>query len=284
MSANTGQVSGSVVVPSGTTPGTYAFYVTDNTGKTAAGVFTVGTPSALVQLNPATVAQGQPVGVAGFGFNPNDTYCTISAAGNPGLFGTPTASNPTCLVSGGYVSGAFTVSTTAPGGYYLISVQACRVAPTLNVCPAGDGLDFASNFLGVNLATTITTFSTTTSTASTTTSLSTTTTSVGTTFSYSSTTYSTTGILFTTYTHFTISTVSAGTTTTLTSGSLTTTSMTQTTVTVSTTTQYTTVGCGPLPCGFAITPRMDVGPGVDSTGLLAALLVLLPMLLRRLFA
>ncbi|HUK27975.1 MAG TPA: hypothetical protein VLV31_06090, partial [Candidatus Acidoferrales bacterium] len=282
MSANTGQVSGSVVVPTGTTPGTYAIYVTDNTGKVAAGVFTVGTPSALVVLNPATVSQGQAVGVAGFGFNPNDTYCTISAVGNPGLFGTPTASNPTCIISGGYVSGAFTVSNTAPGGYYLISVRACSVAPTLNVCPAGDGLDFASNFLGVTLATTVTTFSTTSTTDTTTTSVSTTTTSIATSFSYSSTTVSTTGILFTTYTHYTASTVSGQTTTTQVQSTSTT--QTQTTVTLSTTTQFTTVGCGPLPCGFVVKPQpMNAAAGVDSTGLLAALLLLVPMLLRRLF-
>jgi hypothetical protein len=281
MSANTGQVSGSVVVPGKAVPGTYALYVTDNTGKEAAGVFTVGTPSALVVLNPASVDQGYSVGVAGTGFNPNDTYCVISSsAGNPTiLFGAVT---PTCLISGGYASGSFTVAPNAPGGYYLISVIACAVAPSANVCPAGESLDFGSNFLGVTLATTITTYSTTTTSSSTTTSLSTTTTSIATSFSYSSTTYSTTGILFTTYTQFTLTTVSGQTTTTLTQ--TTSTTQTQTTVTVSTTTSFTTVPCGPLPCGFAIQPTMNPAPGIDSTGLLAALLLLIPMLLRRLFS
>jgi hypothetical protein len=55
-------------------------------------------------------------------------------------------------------------------------------------------------------------------------------------------------------------------------------------VTVSTTTQFTTVGCGPLPCGFAVQPSVNPAPGIDGTGLLAALLLLIPMLLRRLFS
>jgi hypothetical protein len=279
ISGNTGQVSGSVVVPAGTPSGTYGMMVTDSTGKTATGVFTVGTPSALVVLNPATVAQGNPVGVAGFGFNPSDMYCTISA-GNPVLFATPPP-YPTCSIGGGYASGSFTVSPTAPGGYYLIVIQACSTAPVNNVC-SGTQLDFASNFLGVTLASTIFTYSTTTSTSSTTTAMTTTTTSVATSFSYSSTTYSTTGILFTTYSQLTLTTVSGQTTTTLTQ--TTSTTQTQTTVTVSTTTAYTTVPCGPLPCGFDIQPAgMNPAPSIDGTGLLAALLLVIPMLLRRLF-
>ena len=274
-----GQVSGSVVVPQLTVSGTYGISVTDGT-YTATGVFTVGTPSALVVLNPATVGQGQPVGVAGFGFNPSDAYCTISSTAGTALFGAVT---PTCLISSGYASGSFTVSTTAAGGYYLISVVACLVAPTPpNVCPAGDSLDFASNFLGVTLATTVATYSTTTSSSTTLTSLSTTTTSVGTYFTYYTTTYQTTGIFFTTYTQFTESTVSGMTTTSYTQ--TTSTTQTQTTVTFTTTTSFTTVPCGPLPCGLTIQPApMNLAPGIESAGLLVALLLLLPMLLRRLF-
>jgi hypothetical protein len=278
MSANIGQVSGSVVVPAGAQQGTYGISVTDNTGKTAEGTFTVGTPSALVVLNPASVGQGQPVGVAGTGFNPSDTYCTISSSSGTALF----ASTPTCLISSGYVSGSFTVSNTAVGGYYLISATACSVAPSANVCPAGDALDFASNFLSVTLTTTVTTYSTTTTSSTSTTSLSTTTTSVATSFSYVSTTYSTTGIFFTSYTQFLVTTVSGLTTTTYSQTSVTT--QTQTTVTFSTTTSFTTVPCGPLPCGLTIQPAsMNPAPGIDSVGLLAALLLLLPALLRRLF-
>jgi hypothetical protein len=277
LSANTGQVTGSFLVPTNAIAGTYGIVVGDNTGSNATGIFTVGTPSALVVLNPSTVEQGQSVGVAGTGFNPQDQYCTISSPSGTTLF----ATTPTCLISSGYASGAFTVSNTAPGGYYLITIQGCSSLPSGNMC-TGTNLDFASNFLGVVLATTVTTYSTTTSTSSTTTSLSTTTTSVATSFSYSSTTIQTTGILYTTYSHFTVSTVSGLTTTAYSQTSLIT--QTQTTVTYSTTTQFTTVPCGPLPCGFSTQPLpFNPAPGIDSAGLLASLLLLIPMLLRRLF-
>ncbi len=279
-----GQVSGSVVVPSTAIAGTYAIEVGDNTGSNASAVFTVGSPSALIQLNPASVEQGLAVGVAGAGFNPQDRYCTIDA--NSGALFDLT--HPvTCTIGSGYVAGAFNVAPNAPGGYYLITVTACSTPPTAQTTSSpptctGTSLDFASNFLGVTLASTITTYSTTTSSATTTTSQSSTTTSVATTFSFSSTTVSTTGIFFTTYTHFTVSTVSGQTTTVITSTSSTT--NTQTTVTYSTTTQFTTVPCGPLPCGFQTQPTpFNPVPGIDGTGLLAALLLLIPMLLRRLF-
>jgi len=297
---STGQVSGSIIVPPLTESGTYGLMVTaSSTGAaadawTATSEFTVGTPSALVVLNPASVDQDQPVGVAGTGFNPNDTYCVITSGGTPPWANVNGGANgvaPNCAISSGYASGSFVVSTAAPGGYYLITIEACSVPPTPGTastspygpsCAAADVLDFASNFLGVTLSTTVTTYSTTTTSSSTTTSLSTTTTSIATSFSYSSTTYSTTGILFTTYTHFTLTTVSGQTTTTLTQ--TTSTTQTQTTVTVSTTTSFTTVGCGPLPCGFAVQPTMNPAPGIDSAGLLAALLLLIPMLVRRLFS
>jgi hypothetical protein len=279
LSANTGLVSGSIIVPGVAVPGTYGINVGDNQRHNATGIFTVGTPSALIVLNPATVAQSQPVGIAGFGFNPNDTFCVVTDGPVPPWLG-PGGVAPSCSIAGGYASASFTVSSTATGGYYLLTITGWGDFHKNNVT----GGDFASNFLGVNLASTITTFSTTTTTASTTTSLSTTTTSVATTFSFSSTTYSTTGILFTTYTHFTVATVSGQTTTIVTQ--TTSSTQTQTTVTVSTTTQFTTVPCGPLPCGFAVQPQpqnVNPAPGIDSTGLIAALLLLIPMLLRRLF-
>jgi hypothetical protein len=255
--------------------------ITDSTGKSATGEFTVGSPSALLALNPASVDQDQPVGVAGTGFNPQDAFCVITSGGTPPWSG-PNGVAPNCAISSGLASGSFVVSTTAPGGYYLITVQACSAAPVSGACPAGTGLDFASNFLGVTLATTVTTYSTTTTSSSTTTSMSTTTTSMATSFSYSSSTYSTTGIFFTSYTQVTLTTVSGQTTTTYTE--TTSSTQTQTTVTVSTTTSFTTVPCGPLPCGFTIQPTMNPAPGIDSTGLLAALLLLIPMLLRRLLS
>jgi hypothetical protein len=282
VSAGTGQVSGSVTVPTDASQGTYGIVVTavNATGyaNSATGFFTVGTPSALVVLNPATVGQGQPVGVAGFGFNPSDAWCIITTDG------AAEAGTQECSISGGYASGSFTVSPTAVGGYYLITIIACSMSTSSSATTcSGSTLDFASNFLGVTLATTVTEASTTTTTSSSTTSFSTTTTSMVTSFSYSSTTYSTTGILFTTYTQFTESTVSGMTTTTYTQ--TTSSTQTQTTVTFSTTTSFTTVPCpGMLPCGLTIQPApMNPAPGIDSVALLAAVLLLLPMLFRRLF-
>ena len=266
MSPGIGQVAGSIVVPATAVAGTYGITVLDNTGSSATGFFTVGTPSALLVLNPSSVQQSQPVGVAGTGFNPQDTTCTITA-GSPSLFGT----TPVCSIAGGYVSGSFTVSDTASGGYYLITVT-------------GNGGDFAQNFLAVELQSTVTTYSTTSSTSTTSTSMTTTTTSMATTYSYSSTTVQTTGIFYTSYTHATLTTVSGPTTTTLSLS--TTTTETGTTVSITLTTSFTTVSCGPLPCGFVISPSQSInlGPLGDNVGILAALLLIIPMLLRRLLS
>jgi hypothetical protein len=283
-----GTVSGSLVVPTTAIPGTYGITVTDNAllhPATSTGFFTVGTPSAFIQIDPNPVSQGQSVGVAGTGFNPADTYCTITAgAGTSASIWGPASDgsgvSPTCAISGGYASGAFTVSNTAVGGFYLITITGYTSAAN-----ATRG-DFASNFLGINLASTITTDSATTTTATSTTSITTTSTSVATTYSYSSTTYSTTGIFFTSYSYVIINTVSGLTTSTMTQTIST--SATMNTVTVSTTTQFTTVSCGPIPCGFAIKSQgvqgVNLGPFADNVGLLAVLLLIIPMLLRRLLS
>jgi hypothetical protein len=280
INGGTGQVSGSVIAPASAVPGTYGIAITDNTGKTATGIFTVGTPSAFVQIDPNPVSQGNPVGVAGSGFNPSDTFCTITAGTSAGTLppwhgtdGSGTA--PTCAISGGYASGSFTVSNTAPGGFYLITITGYTGPGNLT---RGD---FASNFLGINLASTITTASATTTTTTSTTSQTTTTTSMATSYSYSSSTYSTTGIFFTSYSNYVVSTWSGLTTTTW-SQTLTT-SQTATTVSVTTTTIFSTVSCGPLPCGYALAPGvMNLGPFPDNVGFLAVILLIIPMFLRRL--
>ncbi len=295
-----GFVSGSVIVPRNAFPGTYGIQITDNTGSSATGVFTVGTPTAQLVLNPASQGQGQSVGFAATGLNPNDTYCAVTAGANPPWVG-PNGITPSCSISGGYASGAFGISDSAAGGYYLVAVTGyeqppASPCPTINgisgnTCAGIGGGDFAQNFLGVTLATTVTTFSSTTSSSTSTTSQTFTTTSMATTYSYSSSTVSTTGILYTTYWHGTSTTVFASTTSTF--GVTTTTTQSWTSVTVSTTTVQTT-GCGPLPCPWAIQPQLNagqslngwqpiLGPFSDSVGMLAVLLLIIPMLLRRLF-
>jgi hypothetical protein len=289
-----GTVSGSFVVPLTAGPGTYGITVTDNTpghNVVSSGIFTVGTPSAFIQLDPNPVSQGQSVGIAGTGFNPNDTYCTITAGTGNGPNGpiwgpAPDGSGvvPSCAISGGYVSGAFTVSNYAVGGFYLITVTGYIAGGPDNTGNVTRG-DFASNFLGINLASTITTDSPTTTTATTTTGFTTSTTSWATSYTYFSTTYSSTGLFITSYSNVIINTVSGLTTSTMTQ--TTSTSVTVNTVTVSTTTQFTTVSCGPIPCGFAIKSQVqgvNLGPFADNVGLLAVLLLIIPMLLRRLLS
>ncbi|HUO41759.1 MAG TPA: hypothetical protein VMU35_02200 [Methylomirabilota bacterium] len=273
ISSGIGQIAGSITAPAGAPSGTYAVVVTDNTGASASGFFTVGTPSALLVLNPSSVQQSQPVGVAGTGFNPDDSSCTITAGGTPPWSG-PGGTAPVCSIAGGYASGSFTVSNTASGGYYLITIT-------------GNSGDFAQNFLAVELQSTVTTYSTTSTTKTSSTTSSTTTTSMATSYSYSSTSTTLTGIWYSTFTHVTLTTLSAPTTTSLTS--TTTTTEPHTTVIVTLTTSYSTVSCGPLPCGFAIRSQginqsVPLGPFADNVGLLAVLLLLIPMLLRRLFS
>ena len=273
LSGGIGQVAGSITAPAAAPSGTYAIIITDSTGATATGFFTVGTPSALLVLNPASVQQSQPVGFAATGLNPDDTTCTITAGGTPPWSG-PGGTAPVCSIAGGYASGSFTVSNTASGGYYLITVT-------------GNSGDFAQNFLAVELQSTVTTYSTTSTTKTSSTTSSTTTTSMATSYSYSSTTIQTTGIYYSTFTHQTLTTISAPTTTSLTS--TTTTTEPHTTVIITLTTSFTTVSCGPLPCGFAIKSQginqsTALGPFADNVGLLAVLLLIVPILLRRLFS
>ncbi len=280
LSTSLGQVGGSVVTPGSVVSGTYAINVGDNKGHNATGFFTVGTPSALIVLTPGTVAQSQPVAVSGVGFNPNDTFCVVTSGGSAGTPPWAGAGGvaPICSISGGYASASFTVSNTANGGYYLITLTGWGDFHKNNVT----GGDFASNFMGVNLASTVTTFTPTTTTTTTGTLLSTTTTSVATSYTYYSTTYSTTGLSITSYTHLTVNTVSGLTTTIITQTSSTT--QTQTTVTVTTTTQFTTAACSALPCPYALgSQATNSGPFADEFGLLAVLLLIVPMLLRRLF-
>src|SRR5208282_4018004 len=296
-----GQVSGSIIVPRSAFPGTYGIQILDNTGSSATGVFTVGTPSAQLILNPASQGQSQQVGFAATGLNPNDTYCAVTAGANPPWVG-PNGITPTCSISGGYASGAFGISDTATGGYYLVTVTGYAQPPTSpcptvngvsgNTCAGLGGGDFAQNFLGVTLATTVTTFSSTTSSSTSTTSQTFTTTSMATTYSYSSSTVQTTGVLYTTYWHGTSTTMFASTTSTF--GVTTTTTQEWTSVTVTTTTAQTT-GCGPLPCPFAVgSQKLNVGQPLslwqpnlalfsDNFGILAVLLLIIPILLRRLF-
>jgi len=61
-----------------------------------------------VSLNPVSTSAGSTVDVSGSGFSPSDTTCSISGS---------VVASPTCAVSGGTLTGAFTVANVAAGSY-----------------------------------------------------------------------------------------------------------------------------------------------------------------------
>jgi hypothetical protein len=61
-----------------------------------------------ISLNPSTNSVGSTVDVSGSAFSPSDTACSISGS---------VAATPTCSVSGGVLTGAFTVANVAAGSY-----------------------------------------------------------------------------------------------------------------------------------------------------------------------
>ncbi|MGA2789561.1 MAG: hypothetical protein ABSF00_02200 [Candidatus Bathyarchaeia archaeon] len=250
-----GQVSGTFTVAVGAPAGTYVITVTDTTPFAASTDFTVGTPNAQVTVSPNVVLPGTSVGVTGFGFNGDDTGpCTIS-----GLPGAPTLS---CNISGGTVGGSIGLDPTTPSGTYLITVT-------------GSTGDFASNYLEVILLTgTLTSITTTSTTSITSTTFTTFTTSTS--LSQSFTTFTFTGI--TTALSYALSTITF-------TGQSVASSITTTTSYTSVPTTVTASGTATGTLGAsAIRPLFssDQTP-YDVLALFAALMLLAPMVLRRLF-
>jgi hypothetical protein len=265
VSPNSGEVAGSFIVPGSAVSGVYVLNVGDQKGHNASATFTIGTPTAQITIVPNSITPGQSFAISGSGFNGNDTYCKIST-GFPILKTTAT----TCAVAGGFVSGAVTTDPTAVPGLYLITVNATN--------SMGKPLDFASNYIfvgGVTTVSTTTTLTTSTSTTPTSSTTTTATTVISTTLT--TTTYSTTGISTQSFFQTTVTTVSGLTTTSVTS--LTTTFQTSTATRTTTTTITTS---GPI---LAAQKHVEVAsPALpDSLGLLALLLIVVPMLFRRLF-
>lgn len=117
--------------------GTYTILAVGNTGKSAAGSFTVTAPPITMTLNPTSGPVGTAVAVSGSGYA--GTTCAFSSTPS-GLF-----TSATCSISGGTLSGGFTVASGATGGYTVtvetdiaesktatFSVE----APTLTLNPA----------------------------------------------------------------------------------------------------------------------------------------------------
>jgi hypothetical protein len=260
-----GQVAGTFTVKSGAPAGTYVVTATDSFGDAASATFTVGTPVAQVTISPNAIlpptSGSVTVGITGSGFNGGDGGvggCTVTVAAP--LTGT-------CTISGGTAGGYVTVPANPPTGFYLVTIT-------------GNLGDFASNYLFVGGVTTISASTTyTTSTSTTGTSTTTTTFTTMTSTSLTTTTYSTTGLSTQSFFQTTVTTVSGLTTTTI--SALTTTFQTSTATRTVTTTITTS---GPI---LAMQQHMQVAspPAVpDSLGLLALLIIVVPMLFRRLFA
>jgi len=108
-----GAMSGSFTVATGTN-GTYTVTVTGTTGDVASASFDVPPPPNLL-LSPSTGQVGTSVGVTGSHYV--GTTCLITAA-PPGLFTTEA-----CSISGGALTGTFTVAPGASPTSYTVTVQ-----------------------------------------------------------------------------------------------------------------------------------------------------------------
>jgi len=89
--------------------GTYTILAVGNTGKSASGNFTVTAPPITMTLNPTSGPVGTGVTVSGSGYA--GSTCAFSSAPS-GLF-----TSAACSISGGTLSGGFTVASGATGGY-----------------------------------------------------------------------------------------------------------------------------------------------------------------------
>ncbi len=259
VSPNSGQVAGSFIPGSGTLAGVYVLNVGDQLGHNASTTFTIGSPNAQLTVAPNVIIEpltGQPnvfVSVSGSGYNPSDTTCQI--------FVSPTTTPawfvfPSCSISGGSVSGTFQIKAdaTLSPGLYLVTVNG-----TLH--------DFASNYLSVGALTTATSTSTTTTSFTSSTATTTLTTYTSISSSLTTTTFTSTGGTTMVFPEQTLTTVSGVTTVV----STVTGSTSYPTTGTTTTTQTVTLG-------QAIQPSLS-----DEFGLLGMLLLVVPILLRRLF-
>jgi hypothetical protein len=95
----------------------YQVVVTGNLGDKATGVFTVISPvGPYITTTPSDGPRGTSVTVQGSGFPGQDSSCFLTT--------TPTniATSTTCSISGGKITGSFTVATGATPGPYTVTV------------------------------------------------------------------------------------------------------------------------------------------------------------------
>ena len=107
---SSGSLSGGFTVASGASLG-YTVTVNTSAGESKTAPFTVGTGPGPT-LNPTSGPSGTSITVSGSGYH--GTTCTLTSS-PPGLF-----SSSSCLLSGGAVTGSFTVAPGASGSYTVI--------------------------------------------------------------------------------------------------------------------------------------------------------------------
>jgi len=112
ISATTFQMTGTFTVAGAAAPGSYSVIFPSSLGSVSA-TFTKS-PSAFT-LTPNFGPTGTIVSVAGTGFTPTDTTCTITASPN-------IVSTQTCSITGGVVTGSFTVVGAAVPGVSTVTV------------------------------------------------------------------------------------------------------------------------------------------------------------------
>jgi len=111
-SVSNGAVSASFVVAAASA-GSFTINVTGNpAGDSASALFTLSVSAASMSLNPTGGAPGGSIQVSGTEFSLADTSCTISGTA---------VTSPNCSISGGTVSGSFTVANVG-AGYYTTTV------------------------------------------------------------------------------------------------------------------------------------------------------------------
>jgi len=156
-SVSGGALSGSFTVAN-VTFGAYTVTATGNQiGDSASATFTVNTAPPSLTLNPSAASQNTVVQVVGSGFLGSDTTCTLS--------GTP-VSQATCSITGGDLTGSFTVGNVASGFYTITATgnpggdvasanfQVTPPVPTITLNPASAGVGATVQVSGSGFSTT----------------------------------------------------------------------------------------------------------------------------------
>lgn len=258
----TGNLTASFIVAS-SNPATYTITVRGIHGDSASNVFSpAGGPTASLSPSVVTPSGGIPtfVAVTGSGFNTLDTTCTIKVDVT-----VADSTSLSCAISNGAVTGSFRVLSTAVPGAYQVNVTG---NPNSDV-----------GYAILQVAVTAVSTSTSTSTSQTTTTTSTSITSTITSTSLSTTTMQTTGISTQTWTVYTTTTQSGQSTATSVSTSTTTSPITMATQTSTTTLASTVTHTFGMVVG-----ALNSTPAMNAFGLFSLLILLMPIVVRRLFA